>query len=163
MLIMLFIIGLIVLLFGVVCMNKQTSNSEKKFFNWVYHNEWFYFTFNVIGSVITIITLSVIIPVAAIYSESMIIDDKISLYEEENAKIEQDIGALVENYKDYESSTFENFKLDNPSMLFSMYPELKSNILVSKQIDLYVSNNIKIKELKEEKLDYRVYEWWLFF
>lgn len=164
MLIMLFVIGLVILTFGIVCYAKQTSDRDKKFFHWIWDdNEWFYCLFNAIGGTIVVLVLIIGITVGAIYSESMVIDDKIALYEEENANIEQNIGALVESYKDYESETFENFKLDNPSMVFSMYPELKSNELATKQIELYISNNAEIKRLKEEKLDYRVCEWWLFF
>ena len=53
--------------------------------------------------------------------------------------------------------------LPSGRMLFSMYPELKSNELATKQINLYISNNAEIKKLKEAKLDYEVYKWWLFF
>ena len=163
MLIMLFVIGLVILAFGTVCYSKQSYNGSK-FFEWIYDgNEWFYWLLNNVGGILAALALIAIMFIAPAYSESMVIDDKIALYEEENANIEQNIGALVEDYKDYESSTFENFKLDNPSMVFSMYPELKSNELATKQIELYVSNNAKIKELKEAKLDYKVYKWWLFF
>ena len=162
MLIMLFVIGLVILTFGIVCCQKQYDR-ENKFFKWVYDNEWFYYMLNGVGGTLTILMLIAIMSIAPDYSNVMVIDDKIALYEEENANIEQNIGELVENYKDYESSTFENFKLDNPSILFSMYPELKSNELATKQIDLYISNNTEIKKLKETKLDYEVYKWWLFF
>ena len=43
------------------------------------------------------------------------------------------------------------------------FPELKSNELVKKQMDVYVCNNDKIKKLKEEKLEYSVARWWLYF
>lgn len=163
MLIMLFVIGLVILTFGIICYNKQDCYGSK-FFKWIYDdNEWFYWTLNSIGSILASLALIAIMFVAPGYSNIMIIDDKIALYEEENTNIEQNIGELVESYKDYESSTFDNFKLDNPSMLFSMYPELKSNELATKQIDLYISNNTEIKKLKETKLDYEVYKWWLFF
>ena len=161
MLILLFVIGLIILGFGIVCMCQQYG--EKKFFNWVYKNEWFYWIINSIGACIMIIALSVAVVIAPKYSEVMIIDDKIALYEKENTKIEQNINELVEIYKDYESETFEKFKLDNPSIVFSMYPELKSDKLAAEQIELYISNNSEIKRLKEEKLEYEVYRWWLFF
>ena len=161
MLIMLFIIGLVFLIFGIICYTNKDKKS--KFFDWVYYNEWFYALFNIIGGTIAGLALIAIIPAACVYSNVMVIDDKIALYEEENTDIEQNIGALVESYKDYESETFENFKLDNPSMVFYMYPELKSNELAAKQIELYISNNAQIKQLKEEKLDCEVYKWWLFF
>ena len=164
MLIMLFVIGLVILAFGIVCCVKQgESKKDDGFFDWVYDNEWFYCILNGVGGTLVALVLVVIMFVAPVYSEVMVIDDKITLYEEENTNIEQNISELVENYKDYESSTFENFKLDNPSMLFSMYPELKSNELATKQINLYISNNAEIKKLKEAKLDYEVYKWWLFF
>ena len=44
-----------------------------------------------------------------------------------------------------------------------MYPELKSDNLVTKQIELYVENNKQIKKLKSEKLDYNLMAWWLYF
>lgn len=159
MLIMLFIIGLVILTFGIICYSKQSPRGSK-FFQWIYN---YYWMLNFIGGILISVAFIAIIFVAPNYSNIMVIDDKIALYEEENANIEQNIGELVENYKDYESSTFENFKLDNLSMLFSMYPELKSNELATKQIDLYISNNTEIKKLKETKLDYEVYKWWLFF
>lgn len=164
MLITLFVIGLIILIFGLICWSRKSyRDGTPKFFYWVYHNEWFYCTLNAVGGLLAGLALIVTMFVAPIYSNVMVIDDKIALYEEENASIEQDIGALVKSYKDYESETLENFKLDNPSIIFSMYPELKSNELATKQIELYISNNRQIKQLKEEKLEYKVLKWWLFF
>ena len=163
MLILLFAIGLAILIFGIICCSKKTYREKHKFFNWVYNNEWFYYLLNGIGGVIAGITLFAGIIVGIVYSNSMIIDDKIALYEEENANIEQSINLLVKDYKDYESSTFEDLKMDDMTVVFSIYPELKSNELVVEQIKLHVTNNAKIKELKELKLDYKVCEWWLFF
>ena len=164
MLIMLFGIGLAILIFGIICYAKKSYKEKTpKFFKWVYDNEWFYYTLNIVGTIISIIALIAVIIVGVVYSNSMVIDDKIALYEEENANIQQSVNLLVEDYKDYESSTFKDFKADDMTMVLSMYPELKSNKLVVEQIELHVANNAKIKELKELKLSYRVYEWWLFF
>lgn len=163
MLIMLFAIGFVILIFGIVCYAKQSCFASG-FFKWVYRNDWFYWTLNTIGCILVSLTLiATMLFVAPVYSESIVIDDKIALYEEENVKIEQSVSLFVEDYKNYESSTFEDLKMDDLTVVFSMYPELKSNELVVEQIKLHVSNNAKIKELKELKLDYRVYEWWLFF
>ena len=163
MLIVLFVIGLAMLIFGMVCCSKASYRSKSPFFKWVDDNDWFYCMLNIVGGVVAGLSLLVIILVGADYSNSMVVDDKIALYEEENTKIEQSINVLVEDYKDYEAATFDKFKLDDPTIVFSLYPELKSNELVSKQIELYVSNNAKIKELRESKLDYKVDKWWLFF
>lgn len=164
MLTMLFVIGLVILIFGIICCAKQAHQEKTPiFFKWVYHNEWFYWMLNTIGGILVCITLLAGLIVGIIYSNSMVIDDKIALYEEENANIEQSVNLLVEEYKNYESSTFEDLKMDDLTVVFSMYPELKSNELVVEQIKLHVANNAKIKELKEEKLDYKVCKWWLFF
>ena len=44
-----------------------------------------------------------------------------------------------------------------------LFPELTSNTLVQKQIEIYVNNNQQIKELKVNKLNHDLYGWWLFF
>ena len=40
-----------------------------------------------------------------------------------------------------------------------IYPELKANELVMKQMDVYTANNDKIRQLKEEKLNSQVSKW----
>ena len=112
--------------------------------------------------VFTIVLAIALLVVGITYSESMVIDDKVALYQEENRNIETSIDATVQQYQHYEQETFEKCKVD-PAVVLVMYPELKSNELVVKQIDLYVKNNEKIKKLKSDKLDYKVYGWWLCF
>lgn len=91
------------------------------------------------------------------------IDEKISMYQEENTKIEKQIDTLVSNYMNYESNTYEKFKSESSITLVSMYPELKSDKLVEEQISVYEENNKKIRELKEDKIDLKVKKWWLYF
>ena len=47
--------------------------------------------------------------------------------------------------------------------LVSLFPELKSDTLVSQQISIYTSNQREIKRLKEEKIDLIKMRWLLFF
>ena len=47
--------------------------------------------------------------------------------------------------------------------LVSLYPELKSDELVKKQIAVYQENNKKIINLKEKQIDANVAKWWLYF
>lgn len=96
-------------------------------------------------------------------SEGRVIDEKIEMYSQENAEIEADIDALVAKYMEYESSTLADLRGDSAITLVSLYPELKSDELVKAQIELYLANNKKIKDLKEDKLDIRVAKWWLYF
>ncbi|MBR2859142.1 MAG: hypothetical protein IKB90_03530 [Alistipes sp.] len=116
-----------------------------------------------IGAVISIITFIVMIAVGIHLSGRMVVDDKIALYKQENANIEEQVSTLVEEYKDYESNTLKEFSNQSPTVLVSLYPELKSNELVTKQIDLYVANNEKIKALECERIGYKSFAWWLYF
>lgn len=91
------------------------------------------------------------------------LDNKIAMYTEENENIEADMNALVEQYMNYESGTYGELKGESSITLVSLYPELKADALVTKQIEVYIANNEKIKELKEKKIDLSVKKWWLYF
>ena len=73
------------------------------------------------------------------------------------------MNALVEQYMNYESGTYGELKGESSITLVSLYPELKADTLVTKQIEVYIANNEKIKELKEKKIDLSVKKWWLYF
>lgn len=91
-----------------------------------------------------------------------IIENKIEMYEEENAEIETEITALVNTYMAFEKATFENLKVEGDIVaLVSLYPELKSDELVQAQITLYTSNQKKIIKLKEELIDLDKKRIWL--
>ena len=92
-----------------------------------------------------------------------VIDNKIAMYQEENTKIETQMDILVERYMDYESETFGELKGESSITLVSLYPELKADELVKQQVEVYTSNNKKIKELKEQKIDIVKDRWWLYF
>lgn len=70
------------------------------------------------------------------------IDNKIAMYEKENASIEKNIDVTIRDYMD---------------------SELKSDTLVQKQIEVYVTNNDKIRQLKEKKIDLANAKWKLYF
>lgn len=96
-------------------------------------------------------------------SNGRVMDEKITMYQEENNKIEKQLDTLVSNYMNYESNTYEKFKSESSVTLVSMYPELKSDKLVEEQISVYEENNKKIRELKEDKINLKVKKWWLYF
>lgn len=91
------------------------------------------------------------------------------MYEEENNNIQNSVSQIVESYKNYEQNTYsESLKsIDTNNtdiiVLTQLYPELKSNEMVNKQIDIYQENNNKIKCLKEEKINNEIAKWWLYF
>lgn len=91
------------------------------------------------------------------------IDSRIELYQSQNAEIESKVQATVASYLTHEKKTYKDLKPDNAIAVVSAYPELHSNELVKKQIEVYEDNNKKILGLKEEKLNQSVYRWWLYF
>lgn len=95
--------------------------------------------------------------------DGRVLDDRIAMYETENAAIEQEITTLVEQYMVFESDTYSELKGDSAVTLISLYPELKSNELVSKQCELYIANKEQIVRLKEEKLDLSTAKFLIYF
>ena len=96
-------------------------------------------------------------------STEHVLDQKIVMYEEENTSIEQSIGSIVEDYMDYESNAYSDLKSQDLMELVTNFPELKADALVQKELDIYIENNQKIKELKEEKIDLSTMKWLLYF
>ena len=91
------------------------------------------------------------------------LEAKIVMYTEENAKIEEQMDSLVASYMDYESDTYGELHGENSITLISLYPELKADALVEKQIEVYIENNEKIKMLKNDLLSISNYKWWVYF
>ena len=91
------------------------------------------------------------------------INSKIEMYSEENQNIENEMDVLVEQYMNYESDTYGELKGESSITLVSLYPELKADSLVEKQIEVYLVNNRKIKSLKEKLINISNYKWWLYF
>lgn len=128
-----------------------------------WNNDW---AFVDITSTIICVILSIVIFIMALiaipeFLKTLVIDDKITMHEEENKSIEAQITEIANNYQGYEKEIISNVA-DMETMLIKI-PELKSSELVKKQMEVYIANNDKIKELKEEKIDTRIYKWLLYF
>lgn len=154
---LLFFLCLAILVFSVVQLikNLKISNNEGKIVVYTVMSIFFgIFTFLFLMGVLTFID-----EVGTGYT----IGRKIEMYEKENASIEQSIDVTVRNYMDFEASTYGELKGKDAINLVSLFPELKSDTLVQKQIEVYLSNNAKIKELKEEEIDLSKIKWELYF
>lgn len=118
-----------------------------------------------VASVVVVVDLVLFIFLVPEVATAGKIDDKITMYEKENTRIETQIAPVIENYMKYEQETFKNLKAEESLVTFAtLYPEeLKANEMVQQQINLYISNNNKIRELKEEKIDMQTKRWILFF
>lgn len=117
----------------------------------------------VLSSMGLIVSLAVFVILLISASNESIIDSKIELYQAQNSEIESKIQATVASYLAHERQTYKDLKPDNAIAVVSAYPELHSNELVKKQIEVYEDNNKKIMGLKEEKLNQPIYKWWLYF
>lgn len=116
-----------------------------------------------LGTIPLVICIVAVIYLVAQVSNLSVIDQKVEMYEQENAKIEQQIETAVTAYQQHEKDVFTEVKTDSYIQLISLYPELKSDTLVKTQIKTYQSNNKKIKELKEQAINGNVKRWWLYF
>lgn len=162
MLIVLFIIFLLMIIIGHVIGVKGDEKYSEILSFVGYGGE-------ILGCAAEVFVVIAIIILAFCISNLKVADSKISMYEEENNKIQESISSIVENYKDYEKNTYteslKNIDIKNTDVvvLTQLYPDLKADGMVNKQIEIYNENNNKIKELKEEKLDNQVAKWWLYF
>ena len=95
--------------------------------------------------------------------EARDVDERIAMYEEQNAEIESQVETAVKLYMSHEDEVFESASPDDYITLVSLYPELKSDTLMQKQIEVYIDNNKKICELKEEKITAQRSKFWLYF
>lgn len=98
-----------------------------------------------------------------LFRSSYVIPSKIAMYEEENTRIEYQISSTVQHYMEYEKDIIYKVSDDESAIeLVSLYPELSSDTLVSKEIDTYVKNNEAIKELKNSELNKPIWKFLLF-
>lgn len=119
--------------------------------------------FGILGGLIGFIALIGIFVNIGFLVYGRTLDDKIAMYEQENAVIEQSVDVLVKDYYRHESDTYSSLTPENAVLFASAYPELQSNELATKQLEIYVDNNNKIKELKEDQINLSRNRFWLYF
>lgn len=121
------------------------------------------FTGSIFGGLLSVASFVVLLVGGVTISKSRVIDQKIMMYEEENARIEYNITESVEKYLEHECDIYDSLQGDNIEILLVTYPQIKSDTLVEKQLEIFISNNDKIKQLKEERLDIQVWRFWVYF
>ena len=117
----------------------------------------------VAGAVFTVISVIVMLCLVGEVVHLSVIDNEIAMYETENNEIENQIAEVVTQYQQYEKEIFTEVASESSITLVSLYPELKSDTLVQKQIEVYTKNNEHIKTLKCEKIQGDIMRWWLYF
>ena len=116
-----------------------------------------------IGAIVGFFALVGLIIVGVNVKSLSVIDDRIAMYEEENARIEQQVADVVEQYQKYETDIFMEVAPESAVTMVSLYPELKSDSLVQAQIEVYTENNKTIRDLRDKQIKGNVYRWWLYF
>lgn len=116
-----------------------------------------------ISVIIWLLIFTIIILNIVYISNKLTIDSKIELYEQQNEEVYSSVETIAEKYMDFESSTYKELSKDSLITLIQTYPELKSNEILNRQINILLMNNDKIIELKESRINLSVYEFILFF
>lgn len=121
---------------------------------------------------VTVFSLSlialVIVVICSLFDVGKIVkintlEQKIVVYQEEMTNIENSINPVVQNYLDHEKETYTALTPDNAVIFASIYPELSSNEIVQKQLNIYNEYLISIKNLKLEIAEISTAKWWLYF
>ena len=116
------------------------------------------------GLVILMAATCVILIAAGTYNyRASTIDSRLAVLEEQNTTVLTQVEPLVQQALNYESSTYKDLKLDvNKLIIFAqLYPELKANSFLNKQIDIILANQEEIKQLKLDKASLNAYHLWL--
>lgn len=91
------------------------------------------------------------------------IQEKIGIYEEQNAQIEQSIDAAVKAYCEHEQITYVQMSDGAIALVAAAYPELASSDLVKTQMEVWTSNSNELKELKSRLVDFHRAQYFLYF
>lgn len=120
-----------------------------------------------LGSIFLVITLILLCVICFkaydVIPEANIIDNKIAMYEEENARLEEQVAVTVNAYMQHESTTYEEILSENSINIALTLPELQSNEMVQQQIKIYMNNAEQIKTLKNQLIELSARRWRLYF
>ncbi len=131
---------------------------------------WFKKPYSDAGSTVFAISLVmlVVVIICCLFNINKIVkantlEQKITVYQEEMTNIENSINPVVQNYLDHEKETYTALTPDNAIIFASIYPELSSNEIVQKQLNIYNEYLISIKNLKLKIAEISTAKWWLYF
>ena len=91
------------------------------------------------------------------------IQEKIQIYEDQNAQIEQSIDAAVKAYCEHEQITYTKMSDGAVALVAAAYPELASSELVKTQMEVWTSNSHELKDLKSKLVDFHRAQYFLYF
>ena len=117
-----------------------------------------------LGASIIVVFLFVTAIVVGFYNyDKTTINSRLVVLEEQNQVVLSQIEPLVQQALEYESNTYKDFKLDAAKIIAftQLYPDLKANNFLNKQIDIILANQEEIKQLKLSKATLNAYHFQL--
>lgn len=133
------------------------------FFLFRKHNEYdgFFFLGMGISGITAIVLFIRVVGLISAVSTAYIIDDKISIYEQDNNTIETSVDSIINNYCIEHSITLE--PVDSLIVRISSIPELKSDALIQLVVEKYLDNTKEIDNLRSQQFDIKGKKWDLYF
>ena len=148
---------LIILVFGLglimILIDVKKYNGESEWLGYFAAGCVILFAVGVIAEIVGIVTVT----------NGVVIDNKIEICETENANIENSVRAAVETYLQHENITYDKLSNSNATTFVGIFPELSSNEIVIKQVEIINENNKRIRELKEEKANLGIWKFLIYF
>jgi hypothetical protein len=117
-----------------------------------------------LGMFIFIASLTSLLIAGGVYNyRASTADSRLAVLEEQNQVVLNQIEPLVQQALNYESSTYKDLKLDAAKIIAftQLYPDLKANDFLNKQIEVILTNQKEIKQLKLDKASLNAYHFWL--
>ena len=118
----------------------------------------------VLGFIVGFPSLIALLIAGGIYNyDSSTINSRLAVLEEQNTTVLTQIEPLVQQALEYESNTYKDLKLDAAKIIAftQLYPDLKANSFLNKQIDIIIANQEEMKQLKLDKASLNAYHFWL--
>lgn len=146
-----FVISIILIIVGVM-LNLRYGFYEGKGVGWI-----------AIGGILAFVAVVGISVCALSISKVPEYNKKIEVYETEMQTIQVTINDVVANYLDHEKDTYAALTPENAVIFASIYPELSSSELVKRQLEIYNSYLVSIKNCKLALAEVSTVKWWLYF
>ena len=116
-----------------------------------------------VGYVIAFCLLISLVVGIAIIGSVKVQENKLAMYQEENAKLETQIADAVEQYLEHEKQIFVEINPQQVNTYLVAYPELQGSELVKYQLETIQTNNEQIKLLKNDILDVGTWKFLIYF
>ena len=117
-----------------------------------------------LGGIIFAVFFFVTAVVVGIYNyDKTTVNSRLVVLEEQNQVVLSQIEPLVQQALEHESNTYKELKLDAAKVIAftQLYPDLKANSFLNRQIDIILANQQEIKKLKLDKASLNAYHFWL--